>query len=130
MTHTVTNKRVAGPSAALSAVVALAVTLATQGAGASLMNGLSGTLFGTVPGISATGASVMVPAIHLTTTGAAMVSAGFTTLCIQSTNALLQTGDPGSALRDLGSKQNLKSLGISVASAGLYPFQMERLDLK
>ena len=86
-------------------VVALGISLATYGTG--------GSLFATAV-TNMTGGTMIA-----TGTGMAMASAGFTTLCSQAATSFLRTGDPIATARELYSDRSLKSLGISIASAGL-----------
>ncbi len=107
------------PDAAL-VVVALAIAIATQGMGAALLNGISSSLFGTVNvAATATAAATVAPAISLTATGAVMASAAFTSACTQLATSILRDGDPLNAVKSLCSGQGLRSLGTSVATAGL-----------
>jgi adhesin HecA-like repeat protein len=116
------------PDAAL-VVVALAITIATQGAGATLAQGLMTSTLGTVPTITAAGTIAMVPAVTLTATGAAMASAGLTALCTQAASSFLKTGDPIATAKSVFSIESLKSIGISVASAGLCSQMGSALDI-
>ena len=99
-------------------VVALGVTLATQGWGASLINSLAESLFGMVPVASAAGAT-MVPAVTLSATGMAMANAGFSAICSQTAASLMRTGDPIQVGQDLTSPGNIRSLTVTMLSAGL-----------
>ncbi|MDF3033093.1 MAG: hypothetical protein K0R76_47 [Alphaproteobacteria bacterium] len=103
-------------------VVALGIAIATQGVGGAWMQGLLTSTFGTVPGTVVAGGvatAAMVPAVTLTATGAAMASAGFTTLLCSATTSFFRTGDAIATAREVCSPQSLRSLGISVASAGI-----------
>jgi filamentous hemagglutinin len=89
-----------GLSGPASAVIAIAVAIATQGAGAGLLGAALGE-----------GA--------LTGAGGAMASAAFTSLVTQASLSLINNqGNLGAVLKDLGSSNALKSLAVSVASAG------------
>lgn len=77
-------------------VIAAAITFATQGMGVELL------------AITAENAVV-----------AAMVNAGFSTLCATAGTSILRTGDPLQVMEQIASPQFLKSLAIDVASAGL-----------
>lgn len=76
--------------------IAIAITIATDGMGAELL------------AITAENAAI-----------AAMVNAGFTTLCATAGTAILRTGDPLQVMEQIASPQFLKSFAIDVASAGL-----------
>jgi hypothetical protein len=96
-----------GPTAALGLVVALAVTIATSGAGASL----GATVAGVQAGVTATTAQAFV-------IGA--TQAAFTTVCSQAANAILtHQGNVGKATQALVSSDFLKSIAIAAGSAGL-----------
>jgi hypothetical protein len=89
-----------GLSGPASVVIAIAVAIATQGAGAGLLGAALGE-----------GA--------LTGAGGAMASAAFTSLVTQASLSLINNqGNLGAVLKDLGSSSALKSLAVSVASAG------------
>jgi|AGTN01.1.fsa_nt_gi filamentous haemagglutinin family N-terminal domain len=84
-----------GLSGPAAMVIAIAVTVATQGAGASLLG--------------ATGAVT-----------AAMANAGFSALVAQASISLINNqGDLGKVLKELGSAQTIKTLAVAVATAGL-----------
>jgi hypothetical protein len=100
-------------------VVALGITLATQGWGASLINSLAESLFGMVPAASAASAAVMVPAVVLSSTGMAVANAGFSAICSHLTTSMLRTGDPIQAGKELISPANIRSLAVTMAGAGL-----------
>lgn len=76
--------------------IAIAITIATDGMGAELL------------AITAENAVV-----------AAMVNAGFSTLCATAGTSVLRTGDPLQTIEQLATPQFLKSFAIDVASAGL-----------
>ena len=95
-----------GPTAALSMVVSLAVSMATAGTGMSL--GM--TVAGVTPAATATVAQAFVM-------GA--VQATFTGVCSSAAVALLtHNGHVGKAVQDLVRQENLKSLGISAVIQG------------
>ncbi|MBY0282204.1 MAG: DUF637 domain-containing protein [Alphaproteobacteria bacterium] len=84
-----------GPTAAFGAVIALAVTIATQSAGASLM-GTTGVL------------------------SSAITNAAFASLCSQAALSLANNdGNFGKAAKHLTTTDTFKSLATSVATAGL-----------
>ncbi|MBY0282212.1 MAG: DUF637 domain-containing protein [Alphaproteobacteria bacterium] len=93
--HHVESHSVRGPTAAFGAVIALAVTIATQSAGASLL-GTTGVL------------------------SSAMANAAFSSLCSQAALSLANNGgDFGKAAKYLTTTDAFKSLATSVATAGL-----------
>jgi len=95
--HKEWDKKVQGLTGPAAAVIALAIAIATQGTGASLVSGLTANA-----------------------TIGAMSSAGFTSLVTQASISLINNqGDISKVLKDLGSQENLKSLATSVASAGM-----------
>lgn len=100
-------------------VVALGVTLATQGWGASLLNSVAESLFGLAPITTATGTAVMVPAVTLSSTGMAVANAGFSAICSQLTTSLLRTGNPIQAGKELISPTSMRSLAVTMASSGI-----------
>ena len=83
-------------------VIAIGIVLVTQGMGAELLGPL-------LKGVG----------MQLTTTGAAMVNAGFTTICSSTSTSFLRTGDPIAAITQLASGDQLKALVFNMASAGL-----------
>jgi hypothetical protein len=87
-------------------VVALAVTLATQGAGVELLSPLLTNI------TAATG-------MQLSAAGIAMVNAGVSTICSSGATSFLRTGDPINTVAQLASPEQLKSIAFSMASAGL-----------
>ncbi len=91
------------PDAAL-VVVALGMTIATQGIGGSLFSSAITNL---------TGGSMVA-----TSTGMSMASAAFSAVCTQATTSL-RHGDIIKTGQDLFSNQGLRSLGTDVATAGL-----------
>lgn len=101
-------------------VVALAVGFATQGWGASLISKLSSTMFGTVNvAATATTAATIGPAIKLSALGIAVANAGVSALCSHIATSGLRTGDLSQVAKDLTSAEFIRSLGISMLSAGL-----------
>lgn len=89
-----------GPTAALSIMVALAVTLATAGTGASSAVAAS---IGFSKGVMATA-----------------VAAGFTCACSSAALSLVQNkGHLGKSLKAFASKETLKSLALSMVTAGV-----------
>lgn len=103
--HHVDEKTVQGPTQALAAVVALAVSICTLGTGAAAAVGLFAASCTT--GLTATVVS-------------GMAAAAFTSLCSQGALALLNNqGDIRKAAKSLACTDTLKSIGISVLSAGL-----------
>jgi hypothetical protein len=100
--HNVEEKKVEGPSKALAAIVAIAASIATAGAGSAI----AASLYGAVT----TG---------LTSILSSMTAAAFSSICSQAAVALVSCkGDPLKAAEFLASEESLKSLGISVITAG------------
>ncbi len=99
------NKTQLIPDEAL-VVVALAVALATQGAGVGCLSSLLNSV------TAATG-------MQLSAVGVAMVNAGFSTVCSSLTTSLLKTGDLVGSIEQMTSPCQLKSLAFNMASAGL-----------
>ena len=93
------------PDAAL-VVVALAVAIATQGAGIKFMAPM-------LEGVTA------ATGMTLSATGVAMVNAGFSAVCSTAVASGLRSGDPFQTLQQLVSPSHLKSLAVTMASAGL-----------
>lgn len=105
--HKQWNQKVQGLTGPAAAVIALAVAIATQGVGASLISGLT------------TNATI-----------GAMSSAGFTSLVSQASISLVNNqGDLSKVLKDMGSKENLRLLATSVASAGIVQGLSAHLNL-
>lgn len=101
-------------------VVALAVGFATQGWGASLISKLSSTMFGTVNvTATATTAATVGPAIKLSALGIAVANAGVSAVCSHIATSTIRTGDIGQVAKGLTSPEFIRSLGISMLSAGL-----------
>ena len=113
--HRVKKQSSQGPTQALAAVVALAVSICTAGAGSAL-----GGMITTAGGLTTTSAAGVVT---LTTTGtvvSSMTAAAFTSVCSQAALALLSNeGNVLKAAKSLASSDTLKSMGISVMTAGL-----------
>jgi len=105
--HKKWNHKSQGLTAGGAAVIALAVAIATSGAGAGLA-ALVSTGLGSTLGA---GASAVV---------GAMVQAGFQTLAQQATLSLINNqGDPLKTFKDLGSKQNIRSLATNMVVAAI-----------
>jgi len=107
-----------GPTAALCAVIALAATLATSGAGTALG--------GTVAGSAGLTTSVTVAGMTTTTlTGAGavvstMTAAAFTSLSAGAAVALARhNGNIGKAARSLSNSETLKSAALNAVTAGV-----------
>jgi filamentous hemagglutinin len=103
-----------GPTAALAAVVVIAVTIATAGSGGPAADaGLK----------AATLAGQVTAAGTLTAAGtviSSMTAAAFTSLCTQSAIALLSAkGDIGQALKTICTPNTLKSIAFSAVTAGV-----------
>jgi hypothetical protein len=111
--HDVKKQSAQGPTAALAAVVVLAISICTAGAGSAL-----GGMVATAGGLTTTSAA---GAITLTTAGSivsSMTAAGFCSLCSQAGLSLLSNkGDLAKAAKSLANTKTLKSLGISMLSA-------------
>ena len=87
-------------------VVALAITLATQGMGVELMGGMLQSITATT-------------GLQLSAAGVAAVNAGFSTICSSIGTSVLRTGDVFSTMQQLTSPAQLKSLAFNMASAGI-----------
>src|ERR1700733_9167192 len=87
-------------------VIALAIALATQGAGVELMTPLLESI------TAATG-------MQLSAAGIAAINAGFSTICSSMGTSLLRTGDLVGTIEQLTSPAQLKSIAFSMAPAGL-----------
>jgi hypothetical protein len=88
-------------------VIALAIAIATQGTGASLISGLT-----------------------TNATMGAMASAGFTSMVSQASISLINNqGDLGKTFKELGSSQSIRSLTTSVLSAGVTQGLSDHLNL-
>jgi filamentous hemagglutinin len=91
------SQGLSGPAAA---VIAIAVAIATQGAGAALL-GAAGGLGGAV--------------------GGAMANAAFTALVSQASISMINNrGNIGKVLQELGSVETAKNLAITMAAAGAF----------
>ena len=116
--HTHINKKVSGPTKALTAVIGLAVGMATSGFASAFGGGLA-TKLG-LAGHTLAGKVV-----------AGMGSAGLTALSSQAAIALVsEKGDIAKAAKSLIKKDALKSLGVAVAVAGLTAGLADALDIK
>src|SRR5688572_3570156 len=95
------HKKTQGLTPAAAAVISLAVAVATAGTGAAAgFAGMVGCLEGS--------------------TAAAMTSAGFTSLVSQTTvSAINNQGNLTKALKDLKTPEQIRTLAMAVASAGL-----------
>ncbi|MBC7950760.1 MAG: DUF637 domain-containing protein, partial [Rhodospirillaceae bacterium] len=92
-----------GLTPAASVVIAIAVAIATQGAGAYLL-----------------GAAGATSAAAAGTVTATMANAGFAALVSQASVSLINNqGDLGKVLKELGSIDTVKNLAVAVATAGL-----------
>ncbi|HRN77884.1 MAG TPA: hypothetical protein PLU71_01475 [Candidatus Dependentiae bacterium] len=95
-----------GPTKAASAVIALAITMATAGTGSAI-----GATCATAVGCQSAMASAIVTN---------MTSAVFTSLCVQSTSALLHcNGDFVAAGRQIASGQTIRNLAVAAITGGL-----------
>ncbi|AWH88634.1 DUF637 domain-containing protein [Limnobaculum parvum] len=95
-------------SPAAAAVIAIVVTVCTAGAGAAAGGAVAGT--STVAAAGATTAAAV----------SAATAAAVQALAAQATLSLINNqGDVGKVLKDLGSKDNVKSLAASVVAAGV-----------
>jgi hypothetical protein len=86
-------------------VVALAITIATQGAGGKMFAAAVSNMTG----------GTMVA----TGTGMSMASAAFTTVCTQAATSFLSHGDLARTGKELFSSQGIRALGTAIATAGL-----------
>lgn len=104
--HKTWNHKAQGLTGPATAVIALAIGIASGGTGSALM-GLSSTSL-----------------------GGAMASAAFTSLVSQASISLINNqGDLSKTFKDLGSKENLRSFATSIASAGVLHGVSEQLGL-
>ena len=85
---------------------AIAITILTKGAGAKILAPL-------LQGVTA------ATGMALSATGVVMVNAGFSAFCAAATSGFLRSGDPIEVAKQMVSLDQLKSIGISMASAGL-----------
>jgi adhesin HecA-like repeat protein len=98
-----------GPTAALSAVIAIAAAMAAVVSG--------GTSLAASAAVSATGVAAGGTAATII---GAMAGAGFGALCAQTALALAHNGmDPIKAAKALAHKDSIKSIAIAMAAAGL-----------
>ena len=103
-------------------IVAIVVTIVTYGAAAEAGASMA---VAAGEGTAAVAATATTAAVAGTTTAAGAVIAGatsaaITTLATQATIALINSqGDIGAALKELGSKENVKQLVTAMATAGL-----------
>ena len=100
-------------------IVAIVVTIFTAGAASSAAGSIVGTAgTATATGTGLAAATGMSAGVAAATTTA--VAAGITTLATQATIALINSqGDIGAALKELGSKENVKNLAVAMVTAGL-----------
>jgi len=97
-----------GPTAALAALVALAITIASSGAAADLGGLVVSSATATM---GATTAGVL----------GIMTTAAFTSISVQAGTALLNNkGDVGKAAKELASTDSLKKIGKDMLKAGLF----------
>jgi Possible hemagglutinin (DUF637)/Hemagglutinin repeat len=115
-----------GLTPAASIVVAIVVAIATAGAASSAAGSLVGTTTVTTAGVTTTtltGTGLAASAgmsLGVATATTAAVTAGITALATSATLAIINNkGDIGAALKELGSKENIKSLVTAMATAGL-----------
>lgn len=100
------SQGLSGPAAA---VIAIAVAVATQGAGAALLQAGFGAIYGAAAGAAAASG-----------VGGAMASAAFTALVSQASISVINNrGNIGKVLQELGTVETAKNLAIAMASAGL-----------
>ena len=100
-----------GLTEAGAALVAVAVSVATGGAGTNIVAAFSSSASASIA------AGTALTATQLTT--AAVLQAAVTTVTNQATNALFATGfDLGETFEVLGSSENIKSLASSMITAG------------
>jgi hypothetical protein len=99
--HEFTETHVSAPGAALMAIVAVVTAVCTMGAGAAIAGAMMG----------ASGA--------LTGVAGAACSAAFSSLCVQTSMALMQNGgDPFKATKALCNSDTLKNMAIATVTAG------------
>ena len=113
--HDSIEKSHQGPTAAFAALVAIALSVVTAGAGSSL-----GTMVAEAAG--QTIAATATTAMALTTTGAilqGMTTMFFTTLCSQAALAVLNSdGKPENAIKIMTSKENMQGLLSATLKGG------------
>lgn len=102
------EKSQAVPDAAL-VVIAIAVVVLTKGMGAGIVNGMAGATATTAGATTAT----------LSATQIAMANVAFSSLAAKVTTSLLKTGDPIACVKEVLSKDSLRNLAITIASAGV-----------
>jgi hypothetical protein len=85
---------------------ALAITILTKGAGAKVLAPI-------IKGVTATTGMALSPI------GITMVNAGYSAFCAAATSHFLRNGDPIHMAQQMTSLDQLKSIGISMAYAGL-----------
>jgi hypothetical protein len=97
-----------------AAMVVIVVTIATAGAGASAMGSMGYATAGT-----ATASTTTVISAGAMAASSAAISAGIANLTSTAVISLANNGgDIGKTLKDLGSSETLKSLSVSMATAG------------
>ena len=116
------NHKKEGLTQEAAIIVAIVVTIVTYGAAAEAGASMA---VAAGEGTAAVAATATTAAVAGTTTAAGAVIAGatsaaITTLATQATIALINSqGDIGAALKELGSKENVKQLVTAMATAGL-----------
>ena len=115
-----------GLTPAASIVIAIVVAIATAGAASGAAGSLIGTTTVTTAGVTTTAltgtglAAATGMSLGVATATSAAVAAGITALATSATLAVINNkGDIGAALKELGSKENVKSLVTAMATAGL-----------
>ncbi|MEI1686481.1 DUF637 domain-containing protein, partial [Acinetobacter baumannii] len=116
-----------GLTAAGAAIIVIIITIVTMGTGTAAAAGAAGgtAASGTTVGLGAS----MIGSAGITTTAAgaivpstlgAMANAAITSLATQAGVSLINNGgDIGKTLKDLGSKDSVKSLATSIVTAGV-----------
>ncbi|CAO5681167.1 MAG: hypothetical protein HEEMFOPI_01455 [Holosporales bacterium] len=126
-------QNISGPGIGLFAIVAIVVTVCTMGAGSAIAGSMAGTSAATSTAAAgaATAATTSAAAVGATTAAtstawfasgtisAAVANAGFTSLCVNYSMNLINTGNPFESFTKLFEKDSLKSLAISMCTAGL-----------
>ncbi len=113
--HDVVHKEQSGPSAALAAIVAIAISLVTYGAGTTAATANFAAMEATV--VSFTGVAAGSTAANVLT---AMALAAKASLYTSAALALLNcNGDLGKAAKAFASSNTLKSMSTAMATAGL-----------
>jgi hypothetical protein len=101
--HTYQENCVSGPGVGLMAIVAVATAVLTNGLGSSLYASATGTQVGA-----------------LSSTAVAASNAAMSSLCVQTSMGLMQNGgDPFKTLQTLTSKDTVKNIALSAATAGV-----------